>query len=99
MKINAKSEFSFPQSNKSGTRINSSVFIVATTKIWAIAFNFVLKALKIQTAIMISESPIRIVNSLEWSSPNILATICSCLGTRFRTLQKSPFAIQTVAIQ
>jgi hypothetical protein len=32
-------------------------------------------------------------------SPNILATICSCLGTRFRTLQKSPFAIQTVAIQ
>ena len=99
MKIDANMEFIFPQSNKSGTKINSSVFIVATTVIWAIAFNFVLKVLKIQTAIIISESPIKIVNSLEWSSPNILATICSCLGARFRTLQKSPFAIQTVAIQ
>lgn len=53
MNNKAKNEFNFPQSNKSGTRINSSVFIIATMNICAIAFKRGFKPLKIQTAIPI----------------------------------------------
>jgi hypothetical protein len=63
------------------------------------AFNFDLNFVKTQIAIIISESPIKTVNNLEFSSPKMLATICSCLGTRFSTLQTSPFISQTVAIR
>jgi len=38
-------------------------------------------------------------NGLEYSSPKIRATICSCLGTKFNTLQNNPFAIHTKAIE
>lgn len=99
--INSKANtaFSLPHNKRSGARINSIVFIVATTAIWVIALSFDLNFDKTQMAIPISESPIRTVMDLEYSSPNILATICSCLGTRLSTLQKSPFASQTVAIR
>jgi len=91
--------FSLPQRSKSGTTINSMTFIVAITVICVIALNFDLKRVKIQIAITVSASPIKNVSSREWSFPKILATICSCRGTRFSTLQKSPLANQTVAIK
>jgi hypothetical protein len=59
------------------------------------AQNLFLNLVKIQIAITISESPIKIVRSREWLLAKILETICSCLGTRLRTLQKSPLTIQT----
>ena len=67
--------------------------------ICAMAFNFDLNFVNTQIAIIISESPIKMVNNLEFSSPKILATISSCLGTRFSTLQTRPFASQTKAIK
>ena len=91
--------FSLPQSNKSGTTINSMIFIVPTTIICVIAFSFDLNFVKIQIAITVSESPIKIVNNREWSFPKIVATICSCRGTRLSTLQKSPLANQTTAMK
>lgn len=98
MNSKANNELSFPQSRRSGTRMSSKIFIVATTVICTMAFNFDLNLVKIQIAITISESPIKTVNGLEYSSPKILATICSCRGTRFSTLQTGPLASQTVAI-
>lgn len=58
MNNKAKTEFSLPHNNKSGTNINSKIFIVATTVIWIIALILVLNLVKIQTAITTSESPI-----------------------------------------
>lgn len=92
-------ELNFPQSNKSGTSINSRMFIIATTSICVIALKRDLIPLKIHMAINISDTPIALVISPANSSPKIPDTICSCLGTRFRTLQKSPFAIHTIAIR
>ncbi len=57
--------------------------------------NLFLNPLKIQTAITISESLIKIVRSREWLLPKIRETICSCRGTRFITLQTSPLISQT----
>ena len=99
MNIKAKIEFAFPQNNKSGTSINSRVFIVAITRICVAVFSRVLMPFKIQTVISVSESPIKIVSSRECSLPKIFATISSCRGTRLSTLQKSPLATQTVAMK
>jgi hypothetical protein len=55
--------------------------------------------LNIQIAITNSASPINFVNKPEWASPRILDTISWCLGTKFRSLQKRPLIIQTVAIR
>lgn len=56
--------------------------------------------LKIQMVINTSLAPIRIVKMFAegLSRCKILPTISSCLGTRFSTLQKSPFTSQTVAM-
>lgn len=97
--MNAKRELNFPQSRRSGTRINSSVFIVAMMRICRIALKRDLNPLKIQIPITISESPIKMVSSLECVIPKILSAICSCRGTRFNTLQRSPFANQMSAMQ
>lgn len=91
--------FNLPQRSKSGTKLNSKMFIVATTVICAIALRRDLSFVKIHITITISESPIKIVKGLEKSFPKILATICPCLGTRFKTLQNSPFTSQTAAIK
>ena len=99
MKRSANNELSLPQSNKPGTKINSSVFIVPIIIICVMAQNLFLNPLKIQIAITISESPINVVRSREWSLPNIRETICSCLGTRFRTLQTSPLINQTIEMK
>lgn len=64
-----------------------------------IAFILDLNLVKIQKAIMLSNNPIIIVKGLEKSYPKILATICSCLGVRFSTLQKRPFVSQTIEIK
>ncbi len=73
--------------------------MIATTNICVMALNLVLNLVKIQIAIIISDSPIKIVKTLEYWSPKILATICSCLGTRFSTLQNRPLISQTIAIK
>lgn len=57
-------EFIFPQSNKSGTRMNSKMFIVATMMICDKAFKRFLIPLKIQPAIPTSENPINKVKGL-----------------------------------
>lgn len=49
--------FSLPQSNKSGTTLNSITFMVATTVICTIAFSFDLNPVKIQTVIAVSARP------------------------------------------
>lgn len=99
MNSNANNKLNLPHKSKSGTKINSKTFIVAMTVICVIAFSLGLIPLKIQTAIAISESPIALVKSSAWSLPKILATISWCRGTRFRSLQKSPFAIQIAAMK
>lgn len=75
MNNKANIEFAFPHNSKSGEIINSSVFIVAMIRICVAAFSRVLKLLRIQTAISVSESPIKTVSSREWLLPKILATI------------------------
>ena len=65
MNKNAYKEFNLPQSNKSGARINSSVFIVAIITICAIAVILDFILLTIQIAIIVSDIPIRIVIGLE----------------------------------
>ncbi len=87
MKSKANRALSLPQSKRSGTSTNSKVFIVATMLIWAIALSLVLNLDHTQTAIAISEIPISIVKGLAWASSNMLATISSCRGTKFRALQ------------
>ena len=99
MNTRAKSELSFPQSNSSGTKINSNRFIMATIIIWVIAFNLDFNFETTQIAIIISETPMARVNGLEKSSPIIFPTICSCLGTRFKILQTSPLISQTAVIR
>lgn len=65
MNNNANTAFSLPHNKRSGTKINSKTFIVATTAICVIALNFDLNFVKTQIAITISESPMKIVKSLE----------------------------------
>lgn len=99
MNKKAKKMLSLPQRSKSGTAINSMIFIVATTIICVIAFILDLSFVKIQIAIPVSASPMRSVNGREKSFPKIRATISSCRGRRFSTLQKNPLAIHTVAMK
>jgi hypothetical protein len=99
IKSKANIALALPQSSKSGTRINSSVFIIAIMRIWTQAFSLDLIPLKIQIAIKISEIPMAIVNSLECSVCRIFDTICWCLGTRLSTLQNRPFTIQIIDMQ
>ena len=96
--IPANRELNFPHSNKSGTKINSSVFIVAMITICVAALSFVLNRLKIHMAIITSDSPMHTVSSLACSVPKIRDTISSCLGTRFNTLQHNPLMIQIMAM-
>ena len=69
------------------------------TVICTMALILLLNPLIIQIAMNISESPIKIVDNRELSLPKILETICSCRGTKFKTLHKNPFANQTAAIR
>lgn len=73
---NANTEFHFPHNNKSGTRINSSVFMIAIITICEIAFNRDFRRLTIQIAIAISKTPIKIVRGLEYLGPKMFAIIC-----------------------
>ena len=98
MKMKANIVLALPQSSISGTKINSKIFIVAIPKTCTMALNPDLRSLKIHTAIKISKQPMIIVNDGAFSDPRIFATISSCLGTRFKTLQNNPLAIQMAAI-
>lgn len=95
----AKTELNRPQRRRSGTSINSRMFMIATIRIWTIAFSLGIMPARIHSAMTISEIPINKVSGLENSSPKICATICSCRGTRFKTLQTRPFINQTTAIE
>ena len=75
MKRNANKALNLPHKSKSGAIINSKLFIVAITTTCVIALSLVLKPLKIQTAIAISEKPIALVKTPAWALPIILATI------------------------
>ncbi len=99
MNSKANTELNLPQSKRSGAKKNSKMFIIATIVICVIALNLDLNLVRTQIAIIISESPMRIVKGFEKPSPKIRATICSCLGTRFSTLHRSPFASQTIAMK
>ncbi len=79
--------FILPKSNKSGTRKNSIAFMAAIMRICATEQSLDLIGLKIQTAINISKIPIAFVKSTACVEPNMLATICWWLGTRFNILQ------------
>lgn len=72
--------------------------MTATITICVMAHNLDCILVNIQMAIRISNTPIVLVASVAYSSPNILATICRCLGTRFNTLQNNPFTNHTSAI-
>lgn len=61
MNKNAKKALAFPQSNKSGTSVNSSIFMVAMMMICVHALNRGKMPLKIQTAMIISDTPIAFV--------------------------------------
>ncbi|BDD04554.1 hypothetical protein AUTU_20370 [Aureibacter tunicatorum] len=65
MKNNANIELSLPQSKRSGTSINSKIFMHATTRICKMALSLDLNLLNAQIAIMISDIPISIVKGLE----------------------------------
>ena len=99
IKMKAKSELNFPQSKRSGAKINSMVFIMAITIICIRVFKRGSKFVRIQILMQISEMPINTVNKRACSSPKILATICWWRGTRSRTLQRNPFANHTKAKQ
>lgn len=71
----AKKALNLPQSSRSGTSINSKIFMTATTTICVMAFHLGLKRDKIQRAMTISEMPMRTVKGLAYSSPKMLATI------------------------
>lgn len=75
MNRNAYKALNLPHKSKSGAIINSRLFIVAITTTCVIALSFVLKPLKIQTAIAISARPIILVKTPAWALPMILATI------------------------
>ena len=74
--VKAKAELYLPQSNKSGTNINSMVFMVAIIIICVIALKRDLIPLKIHNAIIISETPISFVKTAAYSFPEIRETIC-----------------------
>lgn len=76
MNKNAKNALAFPQSNKSGTSVNSKIFMVAMMMICVQALKRGKMPLKIQTAITISEMPIAFVKIEAYDSPNIRDTIC-----------------------
>jgi hypothetical protein len=95
IKILAKIIFRQPNNNKSETKVSSIMFIIATRHICVIAHQLDLILLIIQINISISENPIVFVNMNEYSSPRILETIISCLGTKFKTLQYKPLISQT----
>lgn len=95
----AKAALYLPHSSRSGTRKNSSAFIEAIMMICVIAFNLDFTPVNIQIAITVSEIPIKIVKGVEYLFPKICATIWWCLGTKLKTLQKSPFASQIAAMQ
>lgn len=77
-RINKKANIilNLPQSNKSGTKINSIIFIIPTTIICIIAFSFDLNLVNIQIAITISANPISMVNRCASLFPKMPATIC-----------------------
>ncbi len=56
--------------------MNSNMFIEAITIICVIAFNLDFQLDKIQMDMITSAIPINIVNGLDRSAPNMLATIC-----------------------
>jgi len=99
IKRNATIEFIFPKSSKSGVRKNSIAFIVAIIIICVIAQNRDLILLKTQIPINTSQTPMAFVKKIACSLPKMRETICECLGTRFKILQKSPLIIQTEAIK
>ena len=72
---------------------------MATITICTMALSLDLNLVKIHTAMTISASPINMVRVLEKSWPRMPATICSCRGTRFKTLQKNPLVNQTAAMK
>ncbi len=63
------------------------------------ALSLDLRLLKIQIAIKTSEQPMIIVNNRACSVSRSFATMSSCLGTRFKTLQSNPLAIQIAAME
>lgn len=98
MKRNANNALNCPHSKRSGASANSRTFIMATMVICKIAFNFGFHRDKIHIAMTTSERPMNRVNDFEYSSPRMRATMCSCLGTRWRILHSKPFTNQTNAI-
>ena len=99
IRIDANKELYLPHNNRSGTNMNSMLFIVAITSIWTMALKRGLIPLTIHRAISISEPPISFVNRAACSLPKITETIFSCLGTMPSTLQNKPFINQIEAIQ
>jgi len=87
-----------PNKRRSGTRINSIMFMAATSRICVQAHQRGRIPLKIQINIPISSSPMALVANAAWVSPNIRATISRCLGTRSNTLQSRPLISHTEAI-
>ncbi len=91
--------FILPNSRRSGTSINSRIFIVKTIMICITAArreNFLLIT---HTNIQISRTPITFTAKNEISLPSILATICWCLGTNPKTLAYKPFISHTSDIR
>lgn len=87
--------FILPKSRRSGTRINSRIFIVKTIMICITAAkreNFLLMT---QMNIQISRTPITFTAIKEISLPSIFDTICLCLGTNPSTLAYKPFISHT----
>lgn len=75
MKIEATTIFILPNKSKSGASINSMIFMVPIITIWNMAQNRVLIRDSTHTTMSISETPIALVNSQEYCSPRIRATI------------------------
>jgi hypothetical protein len=98
MKRKANTELYFPHSSKSGTRINSRIFILETTIIWRMELSRDHLPLTTHNAMIISEMPMIIVNGCAYVSPRILPTMSSWRGTCPSTLQYSPLLSQTPAM-
>ena len=91
--------FILPKSRRSGTRINSRIFIVITIMICITAAwreNFLLMT---QMNIQISRAPIIFTATKEISFPSILSTICWCRGTNPKTFAYKPFISHTKEIR
>jgi len=95
----ANTAFIWPQNSKSDAMKNSSVFMVAMSNIWTTALVLGIHLFSTHTAIPISAIPISMVSGLEKPSPKIRPTICSCLGTKPKTLQARPFANHTATMK